>query len=459
MLGEDAPRGARRQRCRRAFVVWGIIAAMPTRPEVRAAVVRQLGGYAGVLAGTEGAQTSLALPGAFRATGADWRGRQLYFPDATSAGDRERAVTRMANGVATIESRSAVTAGERYELYPDGVSAQEVDAALSEVLLQTLAPVTFARPLHSDRVTMPAWLDDWQNIRALHRGDSPCLVTNEDFSSWVHGLTRPPTGWVSDGPDVDLHGGGCRLRGPGTLAQDIHLEARRDTRELSVLVDVEIHAGAATFEVGSSTLALSRANLDIDRMLFVGDGNAMTFANPADQAGVEAYPLVSGVLRRTVTIAPDDELIVRVRVEGDEGYVVVRRVLCQWGAQVEYQLETEGSGSYHESGLTEWRPLTGYVETTVDLGPGQGAGPGQLVVYALAPYPDLAADDQETEAPLDLLMHGAIFKLSDREVAGREASVWDRRARKHGPAFSSLADRLRQDPVPLPVAPVVVQGA
>ena len=413
---------------------------MTTRPEVRADVLREFGGYAGTLGATDAAASTIVLPGAWGADGAQWRKNQLVFPDANE-GNRIRAVTKMVNGVAsfdTTEQRVAIAEGERYELYPADLTAGEVDIAISQILRQTLHPIVFSMPLLPGRFLyeMPSWLEDWRNIRAVHRSESPCVISNENFNSWVDGTQSVPTNWKLVTPAQNA----ASFAGPGVqlehsagvssiaLTQLILVSPEQNERRLALLFDADLKSGDATFSVGS----LGSVDASIGR---------------------STYTL-------NVTV-PEDVNSVIVTVELGDGVLaadlILHRVLAQWGAALSDQLRDHGSQSYHSAALSPWSPVTGLVLPAVQLV--DEYSDGQMVVHALAPFADITADDQETDAADDLLIHGAIFKLSDREVGGREASVWDRRAVKHGNAYAERATRLRQDPVPDPVRPARVGGA
>lgn len=400
--------------------------------------MRQCGGYAGTLDATDGNIETITLPGAWRANGGEWDRSQLVFPDASSA-NRVRSVTSMENGRAGIASRAAVAEGERYELYTEDLSEGEVNDAISQTLNQTLRPVAFQIPANGRLLyEMPDWLTDWRNIRAVHVGTSPGVIANEDFSSWVHGTHAAPTSWeaivTAAGAATSGRGaGGVRLDTAGggiTLRQRIQLARGQSERRLSLLIDAtghgadyEVHSGHNNFILGTAASSHARTESTLDVVVPV----------EADDVTVDLVVSVSGTS------------------------VTVHRVLGQWGAKLNDQYRRLGSQSFHSDVLTRWRPVTGRVHPAIEIDYERSGE--QLKVHALAPFPDATTDEEESDAAVDLLMHGAIFKLADREVAGRDASVWDRRATKHGRAYEERATRLRQDPVPDPVRPRVVRGA
>ena len=403
---------------------------MTTRPDVRAAVIREFGSFADSLEQTSGSSGTITLPNAWRANGASWAKRQLVLPDAAVAANRVREVTAMTRGVATLDSPiTNIAAGARFELYPRDVSEGEINVAISQTLTQTKRPVTLTRTMLAGQLLyeMPAWLADWNDIRAVFRRSSPCIIDNEDFSSWVNGWSAIPTGWAAAdivGRRADDGSAELRLRlGTGTFTQEIPIAPRQDERRMSLLIDADL-TGTATLAVGSLgsvTLEAGRNTTTLD--VTVPDGDVST----------------------TVTIGLDGDTTLNVY-----------RVLAAWGTEIPEQLQQSGSDSYQQEEVRT-RQRAGRARAAVELSASYAEG--QMLIHVLAPFADLTNDFTETEAGLRLLTHGAIFKLADREVDGRESSVWDARLSKHGGAYTSLASRLLQQPVPRPARPVTVWGA
>lgn len=405
---------------------------MTTRPEVRARVVREYGGYSGDLEEQDGSSRSVTLIDAWRAHGAAWAGRQIVFPQASSAGNRVRAVEGMNHGVATLdESRVNVVAGETFELYPADLSMGEINAAISDTLAQTRRPIQLAVPLVEGRrqYVMPSWVTRWRDVRNIRYSRSPCVLGNEDFESWALGDYAAPTSWyLDDGIGVVREGMAASLRttsGVAAIKQDVGMHAKQSQRQLTLLLETSDVSGTVSFAVG-----------DIDSVA------------------------VTGTERQThelsVTV-PDDVMGVTVKVElSGDASVVVHRVLAVWGTELPDDLVDVGSSSYLETDIAFER-MTGRVRPTVLLRAPRTTG--QLVVSTLTSFSDLADDLRDSEAPLELLVSGVIFRLADREIAGVDASVQDRRRAKHGAAYAELASELFQQPEPDPIQSVYVGGA
>ncbi len=95
------------------------------------------------------------------------------------------------------------------------------------------------------------------------------------------------------------------------------------------------------------------------------------------------------------------------------------------------------------------------IELPMETAPNQ-----QLVIASSMPFPSLSSDSAVTDCPDNVVVPGAIVRLSEKLREGANHSIWIARFQQYGPEYAMAVDTLNDLVVaPSPRTPVEVTGA
>ncbi len=432
----------------------------------RSRVLLQIGGYAGVVDPNSSKATEALLLNLVgdAVPAEELSGRQLVFPDATDPRDRARSIREYLPQTAIARWAGARIADsfligiepERFEVYPRGVTLAQLNEATNDILRQSRRPVTVALPTLENETLyglhrLP-WVDNVNHVRGIQLRRSPGLLDNEDFASWVDGPALAPTSWVNDDGNGQAQLAIARSplwasHGPSSARLTA---ADNNPGQLRQLL------GGLGNELRGKTISAEFTGVaDVANALRFGIDDGLTTSWSAFHVG--ASPAVPETLTVQHTVAAAATALTAIVDVAADGTFWALRALAQEGEAVLEQLRDHGSRSFERQPAST-RDLDGLGVPMVELLRKEGRG-SQLLVTSMAPYAEVSSDEVDLEAPDQLMLHGTIMKLADRDRDGEDSSIWDTRLSKHAPAYALLSDHQLQQPTPEPTRPRVVEGA
>lgn len=462
------------------------MSATGIRADVRPYVCEYLGGTAGTIT-ADGAVggTDCVLPELVAETNDDTAhdGDLLVFPDADSDADRSRIVTAWtaASGAAAFAARAQVKTGERYELYPAGMTTYaRVNAAIDEALQRGRRSVQVALPAVDRRRVYPLSLELWwlrsrNDVDGVYRRRSPCLLPNEEFDLWDQGASKPPTGWqVSDATKLTVARSTLNVQRKGYSALLTQVGGGGEQRFFRAVTTLDgqlrgqlangVHAGGLFAVAMSEVVSASAATWRV----YVDDGVSVGYSGYHPGDGGRTRLIVAQAIDAAATKL--DVGIAAADTAGATAYV--DRVVANESAgtastsQLDPTLDEYGSVGYPR----EWlkgveRDMGGQV--AAEVGRDELSRRMQLVVVSRMPYlqgtaklaDDNAANDASTYLTAKAVASGAVYFLSRRVPRGVDMSKWDELRAIHGNAWLAAVAATIERPVEEPVEPLEVRSA
>lgn len=413
-----------------------------TRSEVRPRVCRALGGRTGSIS-SGGAE--FAVLGGLTGVAYDahaFTGWLLVMPDAANATDRERIVTgydAAAGRVDWVGARTDVTyTSETFELYPPGVSLDDVNSALGETLDETGRAVVVHLPtIEGERnytLRRLSWLETRSDVLAVFRRGSPNLLGNAGFELWRDGPAAAPALWTLTGAGAAVARAASTQFFGGYAAQVTRAGTNCYLEQVVGLLNRQLNGKTVTVGcwVVSGTASSAR--------LIINDGVGTTASSYHTGGGAAEFLSASRAID-----AAASTLSVRLQVEQDETVDFDNAQLVE-RSSVHTELRDYTDTRFRRTGQ-RYELLDGLDAPVVELdrAPSRGA---QLEVWSRSPFPTVSSDSEVIDAQRDLLVHGTVYRLARRHAEGEERTKWDRLMQEHRGPYAHLAARALQIPVP-----------
>lgn len=433
---------------------------MTDRATVLSRIVPRLGGKSGSI--TSGTATTAVLAGLVGGTGdntryVDWG---LLMPKAATDASQYRVITGWADstGTATFATRADTDyTNETYLLVPPfSPSLADLRDACNETLresrrtIRTILPTELRKRTYSLRAL--DWLRSVSDLDAVELRSSPNLLDNENFTRWQNGPALAPDSWTVAGTNATIaRATTYAARGP---YQATHTRVGADTTltqsvPFSLAREFADRSTPATVSLAVLCVATSASKVRVG----ISDGLTTTYSSYHTGAGGVETLTVSKTLAAGATAL---SAVLSVDT-GNTGAEWIAAYLVD-GTSVPDDLQDFGSDAYPARSLTQREYNSGSPGGVLELGSAPGPA-RQLVLVSRRPYVEVTLDTDTTDCPVELLEHGALFRIASIHRPGEDRTRLDRLLAVHGAAYTRLLRSGWDLPAPPPLQQFVVSGA